>query len=397
MRQHPIGELSPSGVLDLGRRCPHSCQFCFYSFYDGSEDQFHYLRRAPWLETEKAKDVLQHFAKWGLTHFDYTGGEPSLHPDIVEITRYAHQDLGLKGRMITLAQFFQSKPRKIKRLLLDELLDAGINDFLFSFHTVDKDLFKQMTGGDLNKMIATMDTLDDKDFSYCVNTTVNQHNYHTLPETARYWTGRNIRIANFIMMRMDWGLREQPGVAIGHKGNYEAVTRYAKEAIDILDAAGIAVNVRYAPYCSFRGYERNLVGYKGIQLDPYEWRNGTLAASEGTPWLKSKTVEDYYQNRVPVFENDPVYNLGFSEKCQQCALRPICDGVDLNYIKTYGWDEFQPYEGEKIQDIVHFRYDYPGPFMMKEDQYEHNDRAGHHQEPGEYTESVPRPAVCVGR
>ncbi len=175
------------------------------------------------------------------------------------------------------------------------------------------------------------------------------------------------------MMRLDWGwgnnnMREN--MALGYKGNYTEVAKYVKEATDILDENDVAVNIRYAPYCIFKGYEKYIVGYKGRQLDPYEWRNGTLKASEGIPSLTCETEEDNYTKRIPLFESDPVYNLAFSEKCKECSLRFICDGVDNDYVEANGWPEFKPYAGEKIKDVVHFRYDYPGPFMMKEEQYE---------------------------
>lgn len=372
MRLHPAGKLSPMGVLDVGRKCPHSCYFCFYSFYDKSDKQFNYLRNAEFLPEEQLKNILDYFVKWGLTHFEYTGGEPSLHPDIVEITDYAHHKLGLKGRMITMAQFLNCKLRGSARTLLEELLNAGINDFLFSIHTVNSVLFKRMTGGSIENTRKVMDILDAKNFSYCTNTVVDANNYKTLPETASYLAQKNTRYHNFIIMRMDWGwannnMRE---LAVGYKGKYSDIERYVKEAIDILDSADIAVNIRYTPYCIFKNYERHIVGYKGAQMDPYEWRNGTKAASEGIPFLKCATEEDNYTKRIPLFENDPAYNLVFSKRCQGCALRLICDGVDKNYIEKHGWSEFEPYSGEKVTDVVHFRYDYPGPFLMKEEQFE---------------------------
>jgi len=370
MRLHPIGKLSPSGVLDVGRRCPHSCIFCFYSFYDNSESQFNYLRTTKFLPKEQLKNLLRHFAKWGLTHFDYTGGEPTLHPDIVEITDYAHHQLGLKGRMITLAQFLDRKLRGSKKALLEELLSAGLNDFLFSFQTIDDALFEAMTGARLETMKRIMDMLDEKKFSYCINTVVNDHNYKTLPATARYLIQKNIRIQNFIIMRMDWGLRNKKEIAMGHKGRYKELAKYIKEAIDIFEENKIAVNIRYAPFCIFKNYEKHIVDYKGIQLDSYEWRNGTKAASEGIPFLKCRTEEEYYCEWVKRFENDPVYNLAFSDRCQECALRQICAGVDKSYVGKYGWSEFEPYSGKKITDIVHFRYNYPDPYWMKEYQYE---------------------------
>lgn len=377
MRLHPAGVLSPMGVLDVGRKCPHSCCFCFYSFYDNSEKQFNYLRNAEFLPKEQLKNILRHFVKWGLTHFEYTGGEPSLHPDIVEVTEYAHHELGLKGRMITLGQFLHRKMRGSSEILLEELLAAGINDFLFSFHTKDESLFKKMTGAELGNLVNTMNILDEKNFSYCTNTVVNADNYKTLPETASHLIRTNTRYHNFIIMRMDWGwanrnTREE--IAVGYKAKYEDIEKYIKEAVDILDEENVAVNIRYAPYCVFKDYEKYIVGYKGAQMDPYEWRNGTKAASEGIPFLKCVTEEDNYTKRIPLFESDPVYNMTFSEKCQECALRPICDGLDKTYAEKYGWSEFTPYSGEKITDVVHFRHDYPGPFLMKEAQFEASPR-----------------------
>jgi pyrroloquinoline quinone biosynthesis protein E len=370
MKMHSIGRLSPSGVLDLGRKCPHSCVFCFYSYYEGENDQFGYLRRASYVPQPTLRKILDQFKAWGLTHFDYTGGEPSLHPEVVEITDYAHHELGLKGRMITLAQFLMKKLRGSEQTLLEQLLGAGLTDFLFSFHTVDSHLFKSLTGGKLELMQAAMDTLDEKGFSYCTNTVVNHYTCASLPATARCLVDHRVRIANFIMMRMDWGLRNAPDKAIERKGQYSEQVKYLREAIDILDAHRIAVNVRYVPYCMLKGYERHIVGYKGLQFDPYEWRNGTLAASQGVPYLKAATEEEYVEKVVPRYENDPVYNQIFSDRCASCALRSICDGADATYIADYGWDEFEPYSGERVTDLVHFRRDYPGPFQLKEDQYE---------------------------
>ncbi|MBC8413043.1 radical SAM protein [bacterium] len=374
---HPAGKLSPMGVLDVGRKCPHSCCFCFYSFYDKSEKQFNYLRTAEYLSTESLKNLLRYFAQWGLTHFEYTGGEPSLHPDIVEITRYAHKELGLKGRMITMGQFLGTKLGGSSEILLDRLLEAGLNDFLFSFHTVDAEMFHKLTGADLGKLQSVMKTLDDRGFSYCTNTVVEANNYKTLPDTARYLVSSGTRYHNFLIMRLDWGwannnMREE--MAVGYKAKYNDIDKYIKEATDILVAADIAVNIRYAPYCMFKGYEKHIVGFKGAAMDPYEWRNGTKAASEGEPLLKCITEEDNYTKRIPLFESDPAYNLAFSEKCEKCAVRPICDGVDRDYVARHGWDEFEPLAGEQIKDVVHFRYEYPGPFIMKEEQYERSPR-----------------------
>ena len=59
---HPVGELSPTGILDVGLRCPHSCKFCYYSHFDGHEDQFHALRTMPFRELRECTELIDDFA-----------------------------------------------------------------------------------------------------------------------------------------------------------------------------------------------------------------------------------------------------------------------------------------------------------------------------------------------
>jgi hypothetical protein len=49
---HEIGKLSKAGVLDIGLKCFHSCEFCYYSYLDGSDDQFRGMQEAPFRSLE---------------------------------------------------------------------------------------------------------------------------------------------------------------------------------------------------------------------------------------------------------------------------------------------------------------------------------------------------------
>jgi pyrroloquinoline quinone biosynthesis protein E len=89
MRQHPIGALSDTGVLDVGLKCVHSCTFCYYSYWDGSDDQFRGMRRAPWRPRSELVATLDNFKRWGLRRFDVTGGEPTLHPELASVMDHA--------------------------------------------------------------------------------------------------------------------------------------------------------------------------------------------------------------------------------------------------------------------------------------------------------------------
>ncbi len=369
--QHPVGALSPTGVLDVGLRCPHSCVFCYYSHFDGHAEPFHALRTLPFRPLPECTELADDFRQWGLTHCDVTGGEPSLHPHILELIHHVEHVADLRARLITLAQFTMRphKPSGRERLV-DGLLDAGLTDFLFSFHAASEGLFKQLTKGSLAQVKATMEYLDACAFSYTANTVVQQYNAHELPAIARYLSRRNLRFHNFIVMKLEWGWRNGPDHGVEHKARYDEIAPSLRDAVHILEDAGVGVNVRYAPYCALPGLEKNLVGYKQVQLDPYEWRNGTRGAkTEGTPYggkpfLFYERLEDYLAKHPGDVATRDEYNMSQGPPCEGCALREICDGVDRDYVARHGWAELHPYDGETVQDLTHFRVTNPRPFEL---------------------------------
>ncbi len=220
LEQHPIGRLSRCAVLDVGLKCPHSCEFCYYSFLDGSDDQFRGMRTAPFKPLAECRKALDFFVESGFERIDITGGEPAMHPDIFEIVRYAEQEAGLRVRLITLAQLLERKEKYTGKRLLDALLeDAGMTDFLFSLHAVDPDLYHKMTKGKFARVEAVLDELDGRGFDYCTNTVACASNAGHLPEIAAYITerGRRAYVSNFITMNayMAWS-----GRAFGVQARY---------------------------------------------------------------------------------------------------------------------------------------------------------------------------------
>ena len=366
--QHPVGELSPTGVLDVGLRCPHSCVFCYYSHFDGHEDPFHALRTLPFRPLADCTGLADDFKSWGLTHCDVTGGEPAQHPQIIELIRHIEHVADIRARMITLGQFTM-RPHKAsgRPRLVDALLEAGISDFLFSFHAASESLFKELTKGSLQQVKNTMEYLDACGFSYTSNTVVQEGNIHELPEIARYLAKRNLRFHNLIVMKLEWGWRNGPDHGVDKKARYQDLAPFLTEAVRILEDAGKGVNVRYAPLCALPGLEKNVVGYKQVQLDPYEWRNGTRGGKiEGTPYggkpfLFYETKEQYLERHPKQVAEHPEYNMAQGPPCQDCAARDICDGVDRDYVERHGWAEFQPRDGEPLTELTHFRHANPSP------------------------------------
>ena len=95
----------PHVQLIISDLCNHDCHFCSYRMSGGlSSEQFgengnmNPNRKIP---TAKAKEILDDCAELGVKAIQFTGGgEPTVHPDHIEIFRHA-QILGLETALVT--------------------------------------------------------------------------------------------------------------------------------------------------------------------------------------------------------------------------------------------------------------------------------------------------------
>lgn len=382
---HEPGTLSQWGVVDVGLKCTHSCKFCYYSYLDGSDDQFTGMRRASFHSREHLLALVDSLADHHFLGFDVTGGEPGLHPNIVEMIAHATKR-GVASRIITLGQFL-ARPMKgcVAPTLLEGLLDAGLTNFLFSYHAADPVLFTKITGGHLGPLLTAMMALDEQGFQYTTNTTVFEDNYRHLPALAKSLTEHSgVYLHNFILMNAyyQWA---KPGRAAPVQARYRDVKPYLDEAVAILDAAGIAVNIRYAPMCAVRGLERHLVGIVGVRHDPYEWMNA-INHYGGDPVAMGQPAQDDAMappdgamliglngvaGATPIVAgrasaNGQNLSKVFAAPCTSCAALSVCDGIDANYLAAHGPDEFIPYTGEPRGDLLdRDRIAYRAAFLVK--------------------------------
>lgn len=377
---HYPGQLSHRAVLDVGLKCPHSCAFCYYSYLDNSSDQFRGMRLAKFRSLEDCKQILLGLQRNGFVNFDITGGEPSLHPNIVELTHYAHRDLGLKGRLITLGQYLLRKlPSCSQGKLIEELLDAGLTNFLLSVHAVDEQLFQKITGESWDRIRAAMCYLDDRDFHYTSTTTVFNWNYEHLPDIALELLKHKVYMHNFVVMNAyyHWAKDDK---AFGVQAKYAEVFPYLSAAIDVLESHQIAVNVRYAPLCALRGYEKNLVGGVGVRYDPYEWMNkaGHLGGDPefcASPLKIHESGVDagWVYREASNLEGQVIARRArkvFPSICRSCTARTACDGVDAQYLQHHGSDELRPYRESNLYGPVPLaRRRYMPAFQVKMSQW----------------------------
>jgi molybdenum cofactor biosynthesis enzyme MoaA len=370
---HTPGERGRGAVLDTGLSCPHSCLFCYYKEYNGTTD-FQALRKGSFRSTDSLMEILSLFPEHGYGHFDITGGEPTLHPDIVRIIQRGCTELGLAGRIITLGQFLQERYVE-KRPLIDALLDAGLTDILFSFHAADKTEFHQFTKGSLERLEKAMGYLDNKDFQYGTNTVVFKGNVETLENIAERIINHGVYIHNFILFNAYHGWRNA-SMTSQIQADYSTMRPALEKAVLLLDQAGIAVNIRYAPYCVLKGMERHIVGLTGSFYDPFEWQNRACSYDKPPSYCSAPVdIEDKYPlinvnttlpdgKRIVAMRGD--FFTVFPEICNSCKAMRWCDGIAPIYLHHHGTDEFSPYDKFDAAGVLpEARLDYPLPFHVK--------------------------------
>ena len=300
-------------------------------------------------EASKLRDVFK------LEAVDITGGEPTIYPDIGGLVKHC-ADIGLKPTIIT---------NGLLTGRIAGLIESyGLEDVLLSIHG-----FQDRHSEAVSKPMAwtqvglTIETLIGRKFPFRTNTTLTGFCVPDLDRLAKFFVQIKPRIVNFISFNPHPGTKwsEKNGVVFQLK--HSDVAPKLREAIAILDEAGIWVNVRYFPMCLLKGFEGHVCGFRQWQYDPYEWEYfsayGTMT-SQLAELDKQATNErafgDSVEERVlNMFASRVVASSMFGEKCQRCAARVICDGLYPQYVRNFGTDEVQPYEGEPIRDPLFFR------------------------------------------
>ena len=116
----------------LNNACNARCGFCGFALDKLPRKDWHYVEREGALE---AIDILYRQA---VRYLVLTGGEPMLHPDLLEIVQRA-SGLGMKVLLVTNAGLL--KPHRIR-----ELAAGGLSSFIISIDAADADTHERNRG-----------------------------------------------------------------------------------------------------------------------------------------------------------------------------------------------------------------------------------------------------------
>lgn len=130
--------------ISVTDRCDERCLYCMPEGYRG------WARRADHLTVDELVRVVEAATEAGFRKFRLTGGEPLIRKDIVEIARRVWdltgvQTLGISTNGTHLAD------------LAEELKRAGVRSVNISLDSLDSAVYRRLTGGSLDRVLAGID------------------------------------------------------------------------------------------------------------------------------------------------------------------------------------------------------------------------------------------------
>ncbi len=275
--------------LRLTHRCDTTCPYCFVPYEPNVLDE------------RDAGAALEAAIRAGARDVVFTGGEPTIHPDLVSLVRTAREagvmTVGLQTNGIRL-----SDPG-----LCRALRDAGLTYVEVSLPTHLRRKLGRM-GRSLSshaKILSALGNVTDAGLPLAINHVVFALNYRDVAAFTRFVTGRwDVAVLTFLLA----------APFSRELATRDILVRYSDAAPYVLDALDhcIAHDIRFDGLWEKCGMPLCMLG-----RDPVYFPGARPIASA---------------NRSPDFEDVPA--------CEDCSLRESCYRVRRLYLDLYGAEEF---------------------------------------------------------
>jgi len=207
----------PMAVLaELTHRCPLQCPYC--------SNPLQLEKATNELTTDEWKRVMSELAALGVLQIHFSGGEPTVRKDLVELIRHA-TEVGLYSNLITSAVMLS--PERLKGFA-----EAGLSHVQISFQGAESGIADRVGGyrnGHAKKLEAAR-WVREAGLPLTVNAVMHRQNLHQLPdiiEMAVELDADRLEVAN--VQYYGWALRNREAL-MPTLQQLETTTRVVEEA-----------------------------------------------------------------------------------------------------------------------------------------------------------------------
>lgn len=277
------------GYIQVVRHCNHFCGFC-------SNPTTAYVHTF-----ESMALLVDDLVQRGYFGCVLTGGEPTLHPELPRIARYA-RERGLHVRMIT------NGWRLADPDFAREMAEAGLSIVHVSIYSVRPEVEERLRGvaGTLERAHAAIDNAHAFGVEVNVNCVINALNADHLDENVRELVRLHPHVKHFVWNNLD------PSMGRAEVNQEQFTPRLADfelslhRALRFLDKSGRTFRVERVPLC---------------YMTEFAW-----ASTETRKIVKSEErVVHFLDAKQTVRQTD--WEHIYAEGCATCSLRSICGGL----------------------------------------------------------------------
>ena len=302
--------------LFMGYTCNNNCWFCSEMANRGRRDK----------TTDEIKRQLDASREEGVERITFTGGEPTIRKDILELVSYAKSAgfdeifIITNGRML----FYKEFARK--------LAEAGLTHILFSLHAPRAEIhdFLTRSPGSFNQTLQGIrNMVKVGGVKVENNTVITRKNYMHLPEHAKLLVSLKVDFFEFIFvnpMTIAYYFKDRFGEFVPQVSK---IGKYVSRALDVGVENDIWCTAEGIPFCHMNGRER-------YATELYMAQERSIVGPD------NRYIADLNKSRR---EKTKVK----SERCKECRYYLLCEGIWGHYAEHYGMDELRPLRGDYVR------------------------------------------------
>ncbi len=285
-------------------RCNCNCIMCSVANAINSRDKNGSIK-----SFEEVKNDIDIAARSEANIFAFSGGEPTLRKDLIELVKYAKKkipniEIQSNGRLFYYKRY------------CEELIQAGVNNFVVSFYSPLEDVHDRIMGvkGAYKQTLQGLKNLKELKQIVKVNIVILKLNYFYLSELVKFLLELGAKEFRFIYVTIEGNVFNN---IEGIVAKMSVVAPYVREALKI-GLKKVPCYVYNMVPCLLPDYEESINDI--FQSDTY---------LRG-PDFECSIDENRRKNKMK------------SKKCKECKYNSYCYGVWKNYVKVFGFGELKP-------------------------------------------------------
>lgn len=296
-------------------KCNLRCPYCYAT---------HYEREEP-IRGEPLKRILRDAASSGVEYINYTGGEPLLRRDMLEILRET-VELGMEASIFTNLTLMNEK-------IASELSRLGI--FILTSLDGPREVYEGAKGvGTWERFLRSIGILRELGLPFHVNITVSKVNQARVGEAVRLADELGAESIS-VIPSMAFGRASETGSYVDREGFMNSLLQVERAAEEL----GIEVSVWCAPFLeTLRNFRRlrysNCRGWREMDISP----SGKVLACDVVGVELADVLEDGILGSWVKLNAHPFY-LGakvIPEECSSCSAQRCNGGCYARAYNSWG-------------------------------------------------------------